>query len=56
MKSYGPNKAIEITGNKVSGSRTRSGIGAVEPASDVVVSGNIVAVFLLQRGCGVSGR
>ncbi|MFB9903769.1 right-handed parallel beta-helix repeat-containing protein [Allokutzneria oryzae] len=44
VRSYNLNKAIEITGNKVSGSRTRPGIaiGAVEPVSDAVVSRNTV--------------
>ncbi|SDM22058.1 right-handed parallel beta-helix repeat-containing protein [Allokutzneria albata] len=44
VKSADANRTVEITGNKVSGTGKRAGVGirAVKPISDVVVSGNTV--------------
>ncbi|WP_143261547.1 hypothetical protein [Allokutzneria sp. NRRL B-24872] len=44
VKSAEANRTVVITGNKVSGTRTRPRVGvrAVQPISDVVVSGNAV--------------
>ena len=44
VKSADANKTLDITGNKISGTKTRPGVGvrAMKPISDVVVSGNTV--------------